>query len=136
MRWQGFLATIFSLLLLAASSAAKDLCFEDTFGSKFVVQKVKQLKKAGKTSPIKGYAILVGNGDLVSISGTAVARSDGEVYYGVTIHNLLEGKDQSVAGSWDPDTGIITTHYDTDGDGTVNTSDWWSPIDCGSVVIP
>ncbi len=70
-----------------------------------MVQKVKQLKKAGKTSPIKGYAILVGNGDLVSISGTAVARSDGEVYYGVTIHNLLQGKDQSVAGSWDPENG-------------------------------
>lgn len=136
MDWHRILTPTLSLLLLAVPAAGKDLCFADTFGNEFVVQKAKRVKKTGKIFPINGYAVLVGNSEVVPISGTAVGRSDGEVMYGVTIYNLLEGTNQSVTGSWNPDSGVVTTHYDTDGDGTTDTSGQWDPIDCDTVVIP
>jgi hypothetical protein len=84
---------------------------------------------------VEGYAILAGNTWLAPISGTAVANSDGRVSYGVFVHNLIQGKDQSVGALTDA-TASAPTHYDSDGDGTANYSDQWTSIDCKTVVIP
>jgi hypothetical protein len=55
--------------------------------------------------------------------------------YGVFVHNLIQGKDQSVGALTDA-TASAPTHYDSDGDGTANYSDQWTSIDCKTVVIP
>ena len=124
------------LFAFAVPASGRDLCFGDSFGNVFVLQKVKRLKKPGKSAPVRGYALLSGASEIVPLSGTAVASTDGEVQYGVTIHGLFYGTDQSVAGAWNPTTGQLAVHYDSDGDGSANASDQWVPLDCDTVVLP
>ena len=125
-----------AFLLVAGPAIAKDLCFVDGGGNIIVIQKVKKLKNPGKSFPVKGYAVIPGNMYAAPVTGTAVGNSDGQVVYGVTIYNLLEGTNQSVTGLWNPESGVVTTHWDTDGDGSVNLSDQWDPMDCRDVVLP
>jgi hypothetical protein len=118
------------LVLVAVPAMAKDVCFVDTHGNMFVIQKVKNVNKPGKTFPIIGYVFLVGNAPYLSpISGTAVGQEDGRVILGVRVHGMTGDTDKGVSALWTPGAGA-STHFDTDGDGTANESDAWEQIEC------
>jgi hypothetical protein len=126
---------------LAAPAAAKDVCVTETGPPNVLVFKnVKKLKKPGTAIPLQGVYLVdtLSGTQACALSGAATVISDGSVWFGATAHCLLTpdvGKTVQFGahGSADFNAG---THVDRDGDGTVDNSDGWMPIDCKTVVLP
>jgi hypothetical protein len=124
-------------LLLAGTAAAKDVCVMDDVD--FLVFKgVKSLKKPGRVVPLYGIYVHTASGRSFPIAGSATVRSDGQVVFGVLVHALLsDGPQHDISVTMIGDaTFQAVGHTDSDGDGDVNTSDSWNPIDCDGVVLP
>ena len=130
-------AALSALLLAAAPAAAKDVCVTETgVPNVLVFKKVKKLKKPGTVIPLQGFYVI--GGEACALSGAAVVLADGSVSFGATAHcQITPGVGNDVHfgadGAADFD---AATHVDRDGDGAVDSSDGWTPIDCKSVVLP
>ena len=132
------LACVFPILLLAAApAAAKDVCVTETGPSNVLVFKnVKKLKKPGTAIPLQGFYLF--GTEVCALSGAATVISDGSVWFGATAHCLLTpgvGTNVYFGAHGSPDFDAAT-HVDRDGDGVVDNSDAWTPIDCKSVAFP
>jgi hypothetical protein len=130
-----------TLLLAAAPAAAKDICVTETGPTNVLIFKnVKKLKKPGTAIPLQGLYLVdaAGGTRACALSGAASVIADGSVWFGVTAHCLLTpdvGKTVQFGGHGSADFNA-GTHVDRDGDGTVDNSDAWTPIDCKTVVLP
>jgi hypothetical protein len=129
------------LFLAAAPAAARDVCVQESGPPNVLVFKnVKKLKKPGTSIPLQGFYIVpnVAGARVCALSGAASVISDGSVWFGATAHCLLTsdvGATVQFGGHGSADFSAAT-HVDRDGDGTVDNSDFWQPIDCKTVTIP
>jgi hypothetical protein len=132
------LALVLSILVLAAAPAvAKDVCVTETsFANLLVFKKVKKLKKPGTAIPLQGFYVT--GGETCAVSGAATVISDGSVWFGATAHCLLTpGVSKNVYFGAHGDADFLAaTHVDSDGDGALDYSDGWTPIDCKTVILP
>ena len=129
-------AALSALLLAAAPATAKDVCVMETGPPNVLVfKKVKKLKKPGTAIPLQGFYVI--DGEACALSGAAVVLADGSVSFGATAHcqTTLGGNDVHFGAEGAADFDAQTA-VDRDGDGVVDSSDAWTPIDCESVVLP
>jgi hypothetical protein len=129
-------AAVAVALLVAAGAAAKDVCVTESQPNILVFKKVKKLKKPGTAISLQGTYLI--GGQACALSGAATVISDGSVWFGAVAHCLLTpgvGATVHFSGHGSADFDAAT-HVDRDGDGTVDNSDAWTPIDCKSVVLP
>ena len=129
------------LLFAAAPAAAKDVCVQESSPPNILVFKnVKKLKKPGTSIPLQGFYIVpnVTGARVCAVSGAASGITDGSVWFGATAHCLLTpdvGVNVQFGGHGSADFSA-STHVDRDGNGTVDNSDFWEPIDCKTISIP
>ncbi len=123
-------------LLMPPAAVAKDACVS-LFGGTgtLVFQKVKPVKKAGKTTPL--YGVYLQSGNKAAASGSATMGANGQVVFGVFVHSLSPSFGNcitfSVVGA--PDFSG-TGQFDNDGDFVSDGDVTWTPIDCKAVTIP
>lgn len=136
-----FAIALSALLLAAAPASAKDVCVTETGPPNLLVFKnVKKLKKPGTSIPLQGvYLVDTATAtQACAVSGAATVIADGSVWFGATAYCLLT-PDVGVNVHWGGHGSAdfsVSTHVDRDGNGTVDTSDGWLPIDCKTVVLP
>jgi hypothetical protein len=128
-------AALIAALLAAAPAAAKDVCVQDAFTNYLVFPRAKPPKKPGRTALLQG--LYVREGVSFPLSGSALVRADGSVVFGVTVHAVATGADFVYAMTMVGDASFAASgYYDTDGDGGIDASQAWSPVDCGSLTLP
>lgn len=128
-------ATLIAALLVAIPASAKDACVQDAFTNYLVFRKAKPPKQPGRTALLQG--LYVRQGVSFPLSGSALVRADGSVVFGVTVHAVATGADfvysMTMVGD---ETFAATGYYDTDGDGGIDSSQGWSPVDCKALTLP
>ena len=127
------------LLLSPAGASARDVCVQDDAGY-WLFKKVKIPKKPGSIAPLTG--VYVEAGEVAPASGTGYVIADGRVVVGMTAHGFapLDNKvlttNRAVTFAVDAKTFQGVGYTDVDGDGSLDTSDGWTPVDCSEVVLP
>jgi hypothetical protein len=104
------------------------------------VQEREEAEEAGTSIPLQGFYIVpnVAGARVCAVSGAASVIADGSVWFGATAHCLLTadvGVNVQFGGHGSTNFSA-STHVDRDGDGTVDNSDVWEPIDCKTITIP
>lgn len=127
------------MLLAPVAASAKDVCVQDDAGV-WVFKKVKAPKKPGAIAPLHG--VYIEGGDVAPATGTVYVQQDGQLVVGVFAHGFSPGEadvvttNRTVTFQVDPKTFTGTGYTDVDGNGGLDTSDGWTPIDCREVVFP
>jgi hypothetical protein len=126
---------LIAVLLVAGAASAKSVCVQDAFSNYLVFRKAKAPAKPGATALLQG--LYVDTGASFPFSGSAIVRANGDVVFGVTVHAVLIGGNYVYAMTRVGDSSFdATRNYDTDGDGDVDASQSWTPVDCGSLALP
>jgi hypothetical protein len=128
-------AVLIAALLLAGAASAKDVCVQDAFTNYLVFTKAKAPRKPGTTALLQG--LYVYQGVSFPLSGSALVRADGSVVFGVAAQAVAPGADFVYTMTMVGDASFgASGYYDTNGDGSLDASQAWTPVDCKSLTLP